>query len=527
MPQQLWMYIVMLIIGSSLSLGLCIYAFFRLKDVPGGKYYRLATLAAALFSMAYLGELSSSTLEQMTFWLQVEYIPLPFISVFTLLMCCDYVQFKLKRWVYRLLYLSPIVTIALQATNPYHHLYYKSMQLRPDVPFPVLQLEHGPLFAAYSLFSYGCLVAGVAILLWHARKVKLRFRLQIMTMVIGMIVPVIASLIYVGGKSPFGIDLFPVYLSVGFVFHCIALFRYQMFNVAPIARDIVFESMNEGVIVTNENDLIIDYNNAMLKVIPKLCSRSIGKPIYELLKDDERLFELVKQARDCDFEWTAAGTVVYYRLQFSPVRNRNGLQVGKIMTFVNITERVRMEHKLLQLASTDRLTELLNKTTLLQRSDEQLADDARSLRQVCVIMFDIDHFKKVNDTYGHGAGDLALIHAADTVRAVIRPEHLAGRYGGDEFIVFLPDTSEEDAYELAERIRNAIAGRPLTYHDQEVRFTSSFGVAHADLTDGARWMTMEQLIRKADQALYAAKRKGRNCVQVLSEYADSVGAGKW
>ncbi|MCY1375509.1 putative diguanylate cyclase DgcT [compost metagenome] len=125
-------------------------------------------------------------------------------------------------------------------------------------------------------------------------------------------------------------------------------------------------------------------------------------------------------------------------------------------------------------------------------------------------MFDIDHFKKVNDSHGHPAGDKVIQAVAEVMREQVRDTDYAGRYGGEEFVVLLPDVDSAAATLFAERLRRRIESLLVTYEGQGIPFTISLGVA--DLSEPAE--DYQQLIERADQALYAAKEAGRNQVKV-------------
>jgi diguanylate cyclase (GGDEF)-like protein len=126
-----------------------------------------------------------------------------------------------------------------------------------------------------------------------------------------------------------------------------------------------------------------------------------------------------------------------------------------------------------------------------------------------LIVADLDHFKKINDTYGHPAGDAVLVKVASKLRACIRPQEALGRYGGEEFIVVLPGSSSSTAMAVAERMRKAIASQPEAIGGAMLNLSISAGIASTDLFPTA---TTEELISRADVALYAAKDAGRNCV---------------
>ncbi|MCI3924689.1 diguanylate cyclase [Paenibacillus sp. TRM 82003] len=529
MASELLPYVTTLVFGGALSVWLCVYAWFKLRHAPGGKYYILAAGLAAMFNFAYLFELTSDTLEEIAFWLRVEYIPLPFLPAFTLLMCSEYVGLRWRRRYFWLLMTMPLLTVFLQWTNELHHLHYTYMRLREDVPFPIVELGRGPYFTVYSIFVYGCLAASVGILLSRLTKVKHRFRLQILAMIAGLLTPVVASVFYVSGRSPYGIDLGPVFLSVSYVFHAIALVRFRMFDVAPIAKEAVFESMGEGVIVWNAKDVVVDYNAAMRQAIPSLVPSAIGRPIAEVLQGNEALADLLRTSLESDYTLYVDGEEVHYHVRFAPVRNRRGVPIGMIATFANITERVRMEETLKRLASTDSLTKLLNKAAFLERSEQGVAEmSATTEGGASMLMFDIDEFKRVNDTFGHGAGDIALSLAAAATQDVLGERPIAGRYGGDEFVVCLPGTSLEEARDVAERIRLKIEGNKLVLSGELISITSSFGVSHLQAASGDPAATVQRLIDEADQALYEAKRRGRNRVETYETSRDisREGAGR-
>ena len=123
-------------------------------------------------------------------------------------------------------------------------------------------------------------------------------------------------------------------------------------------------------------------------------------------------------------------------------------------------------------------------------------------------MFDIDHFKKINDSYGHQAGDAVIQQTAELVRQSTRDADIAGRYGGEEFVVLLPDTDSEGALTFAERLRQSIEAHEVVHEGRSIRFTVSLGIA--DLSEPTNGYA--QLIERADTALYSSKASGRNQV---------------
>ena len=242
---------MVVILAGTISLFLSLYIRFKAKDAPGAKLYILVTLLSSIFTFAYAFELGSVSLKEMKFWLSVEYVVMPFIPVFVLFMCMEYVGRQIKTWYYAI-FVIPITTIFMMQTNDLHHLYYKSMTIDKDGPFPLLKLEWGPWFQIHAFFLFVCLAISVLVLLKEYRKSLFLFRMQILLMVAGLLTPIIANYFYLNDWSN-GIDLGPISLSITFTFHGVALVSLQMFNVAPIARERIFESLKEGVIVLNQN----------------------------------------------------------------------------------------------------------------------------------------------------------------------------------------------------------------------------------------------------------------------------------
>ncbi|MGF9855690.1 histidine kinase N-terminal 7TM domain-containing protein [Priestia endophytica] len=142
---------------------------------------------------------------------------------------------------------------------------------------------------------FACIVTGAIVLLIEIKKAQLRFKIQLLLMAFGLLVPMVANYCYLNRISSYGIDLGPISMSISFLFHGIALFMFQMFNVAPIARDRVFESLEEGVIVLNQQTHIVDYNQKMTSIIPALSKCSVGTSVRQIVRDNVDLLCIMKE----------------------------------------------------------------------------------------------------------------------------------------------------------------------------------------------------------------------------------------
>jgi diguanylate cyclase (GGDEF)-like protein len=171
--------------------------------------------------------------------------------------------------------------------------------------------------------------------------------------------------------------------------------------------------------------------------------------------------------------------------------------------------------EIVRLATIDPLTGLPNRRGFFERAEIELDRARRYGRTLTVMMLDADHFKRINDEYGHAGGDAALRHLAETLSATLRASDLAGRLGGEEFAVLLPETDFAGARQLAQRVRMSIATAPLIIGGARIELTVSVGVA-AVPTDGPPDAAIELALRDADEAMYRAKAEGRNRV-VMAE----------
>ena len=159
-----------------------------------------------------------------------------------------------------------------------------------------------------------------------------------------------------------------------------------------------------------------------------------------------------------------------------------------------------------RLALHDGLTHLLNRRAFDEQLDRAVSQATRAGQPLSLLMIDLDHFKQLNDTYGHSVGDQALQAAAAEIRLQVRGGDLAARYGGEEFAVILPDTDGPAAFRMAERLRKSLAAKVIKAANEPVQITASCGVSATDLG----YATPDELIRSADEALYASKETGRN-----------------
>ena len=166
--------------------------------------------------------------------------------------------------------------------------------------------------------------------------------------------------------------------------------------------------------------------------------------------------------------------------------------------------------KIYRMATIDGGTQTFNKKYLLESLDSEFKYSRTHGQPLTMIYFDLDHFKKVNDTYGHNAGDFILKETATVVKSLIRKEDVFCRFGGEEFVILLPNTEAKTAYETAERIRLKMESHTFKFESHDLKQTASFGVSQLN----ASMTEPKHLLDDADRKLYKSKQNGRNQVTI-------------
>lgn len=242
-----------------------------------------------------------------------------------------------------------------------------------------------------------------------------------------------------------------------------------------------------------------------VEVCRKVRQRGQEPYIYLLLLTTKGRKENIIEGLD-------AGADDYLTKPFDPHELQVRLRTGKrIMTLQ--AELIEAREALRVQAMHDPLTGIWNRRAILDVLGNELARSRREGLSVAVAIADIDHFKRINDTYGHLVGDTALCEAASRMRAQLRPYDAIGRYGGEEFLIVLPGCTSQDAFKLAERLRIGMSEDPIKIPGGTIEVMCSLGVAASDMI-----VVLEPtaLIQAADSALYRAKAGGRNRVELTS-----------
>jgi diguanylate cyclase len=297
-------------------------------------------------------------------------------------------------------------------------------------------------------------------------------------------------------------------------------------EVMAAEMNTIFNASSTGLCVLDVDKKVIRINDAYARMIGVKKQEAEGRPCHELFgialcHTDNCLLDQVRKTgerveHEVEIEFPDGKSRVYI-VTGNPLHGIGGELAGIVESYNDITERKHMELELQRLATIDSLTGAYNRRFFMEMAEKDLARFHRYGFHLSLIMFDLDLFKNINDTHGHGVGDQVLSRTGELVLRHLRESDYLGRLGGEEFGVLLVDCTLEQAGIVAQRLRESIEAEEIVRDGGSIRFTASFGAA--EIQEGE---DLAGLLARADEALYQAKNSGRNQV-VLSSLNDSAG----
>ncbi|WP_312094851.1 histidine kinase N-terminal 7TM domain-containing protein [Niallia sp.] len=511
MDQTVMIYIVLITMSGALHVILAIIAYMNRHAFEGMRTFLWFSCFIAIYAFGYALSLASTTIEEMQFWTAVQYLGMPFSAPATLILVLQYIGYDrhLNNKTYFFYYLIPAISFLLLATNDFHHLFYQSVYLEYRNTTPIMQITVGQWYLIHGAYTFGTLAIAFVLLSIYWVRGKSRHTKQVVILLTGILVPIVASFSYLIGITPSSLDPVPISMLFSSSLYLYAIISTKFLLVPPIEKDYIFESMGDAVLVLDQTYHIKDFNKAAFTLFSHV---KLGEHIAAVLGLDSQLLPLMKNVHTesviMEIEMSHGMGKEYYQVKISPIKRGESMIVGTTIIYTNITEQKAEQLNLTKLAYTDGLTQIYNRAYVLSTAEKMLPSYAK----IAVILFDIDYFKKINDTYGHLGGDEALKHIAKLCKSVIQENGIFGRYGGEEFILFLFGIEAEEAIAIASSLRRLIEESPLHYLETVINITASFGVSIKE-----ECIALTPLISEADEALYASKRGGRNTVSLAVE----------
>lgn len=497
---QLSLYSVVLFLVSLGIFSLFFYSLFQKKNRLSGSF-SLLCLAMGIYTFFYSLELMSTEYEKIVFFLKLEYFGVAFIPpLWYILSYKFYTKRNIELIHILMIFLIPCFTLAAAFTNDYLHLLYKKIDIISYEGLYVVKLEKGISYLISTVYSYLLLMTGQFLFFraWHQSE-GLRKKQAVLFFGVSLI-PMLASFIYLLGLTPGKVDPMPLSYAILSLFYYMAVFKFGFLEMKEIIREISFEQIVEGIIVVDNYNRLIDFNTSAQKTFSFLNQSNIGRNLMELsndiFKSDYFCFDINEKGR-------------YYEVRKTSLEE-SGKVSGNLYILEDITEKKNMMDKLEFNAKYDFLTEVYNRHELFELSNIEVYRAKRHKSSICFLLFDIDFFKKVNDTYGHLAGDLVIKSIAKSIKNRLRKTDIMGRYGGEEFLLVLSETNIEQGKIIAQELRELVQELDIYYNHIKINVTISIGIAEFKEN-----MELQDIINFADEALYKAKNSGRNKVEVI------------
>jgi diguanylate cyclase (GGDEF)-like protein len=424
-----------------------------------------------------------------------------------------------------LLCVEPVLLVITVALDPWTHWFHATVTHVGDPER--LSTTAGPLFWVHTGYSY-LVIVSAALTIWHLRRsTSGLLRRQASTMLVAIAAPFAANLTVV--FTPFArldVDITPVAFAVTGVLFAYAVLHQDLLRLVPVARSLVVDTVSDAVYVVDSRLRLVDVNVAGRAMLAgEGCPQQaavVGRPFADTV--DPVLVRAVGDGEGQSVVALASGVQIDVRTRW--IRDHRGNALGRVVVARDVTEQLaaaralqeanetlraqvatieKLQADLAEEAAKDPLTGLRNRRRFVDDLTTRLDLAATAGQPLSLVLLDVDHFKAINDTYGHAVGDDVLVAVARALGGHARPEDLV-RYGGEEFVVILPQLDSASARVRAEALRRACAEIPFAV--EGLRVTISAGVA----TSPDHGSTPDELLLRADRALYEAKEGGRDQV---------------
>lgn len=388
--------------------------------------------------------------------------------------------------------IEPVLITVLSATNRWHQL------VVVDGP---AGRRPGPLFWAHTVYAYGLLLVAVVLLVYTAMRSVPGHRRVVLMVLVSMTPPIVGNVVSVRFEAQ-NVDITGAMLLVTATLWLWIERGRPRLTRTPISTLQVLQALSDAILVVDEDGVVVEVNEAAVTLSGWSRSAILGRRWEEVVRA-----ELPPMLRDAEVAMLDLPDGRHIDVRIRPVTS-HGRRLGSVLVARDVTELERLRVELAEQAIRDPLTGLHNRRHLTRVIDRLGAEPPEHL---VAVMLDVDHFKQVNDRYGHAVGDEVLVAIADELRHSVRADDVVARVGGEEFLLLLPGARVEDVVRRVEELRERCTHLQVPAAP-DLRITLSAGVAElvADSPD------IRQLLDRADRGVLSAKAAGRDRVVVVA-----------
>jgi diguanylate cyclase (GGDEF)-like protein len=497
------------LVTATLTIALSLLSFWSSQFTLHARPLGFLLLFSSIYAFGYAFEIMKADPEWFFLWIRVEYFGISFIAGSFLWLSIEFTgNFKAhKPFILVVLAGVSLFFLILVLTNNFHHLYYTSIEVDYRGLFPTAALGRGIFYILNALWFVGSFLLSFILCLHHFFRTTVVLRKRTLTMLIALIICLVNYFIYILKVIPWSLDIGPLIISINGFILSIAITRLAFLNISPIAREQVFESMQDGVLVTDPQGRILDFNQAIQQLFPNLIRENIGHHLPTLAPELKPYLSTENISKLNPLSIQKGDAVLFYEARKIPIKNKQNKKIGIAVYLREFTEHYKLLQKLQEHAEKDWLTGIWNRRKWMNLAKTELKRAKRYGRPLTIAYLDIDHFKLVNDSLGHEGGDRVLIHLVKNISSQLRENDIFGRIGGEEFIILFPELDKEKAQMVTQRLLMTVCQEEIIACEQKVKATISIG---ATIWDGDNEVSLEELIQKADKALYMSKAAGRN-----------------
>ena len=456
--------------------------------------------------LGYLLEITAKTADGGFIAIKVLYIGLLFLPPVFLVFLTGYLEIKISRIITSILFIIPAIILYLVWTTDTHGLIYTSFGYHTNMPVNSIYTTKGELYYLVQLYPMGCGVISFVMLIYRFFTLGKKYHVNILLLLAGLLLPFIANVLIILNLNVYDINYTPISLTLVSLLLYINIIKHNLFDIIPHATEAALQSIKEAFILIDNDKKFLHANEAAIALLPALKNLKKERKIEQLDDWPIKLLHDENNRITSPVQFSISENN-FYSANISELIGGKHALLGYIILIQDITESVMLTKKLEAIAYTDELTGIMNRRHFMSQATIQSERIKRTKGSAFIVMFDVDRFKKVNDTYGHSLGDKVLKCIAERLKGVIRIYDLFGRYGGEEFIMFISDITEDDVKKHTERLRVSLCGTPMVFDEVELTISASFGVASVMSAND-----LEGAIKNADEALYQAKDAGRNKV---------------